>query len=140
MRATTLALGEVTVDIGDRALRLFARVLRDSMRPNDIVGRWGGEEFVVVLPDCTTADAYAVIDRVRSRLAEAQHGGTVPSFTVSFGLAPGDTSLAFSEIVEQADTALLRAKSEGRNRVVLAGQPGETSDPDAATDPAPTPA
>jgi diguanylate cyclase (GGDEF)-like protein len=127
-------------DIGDRALRLFARVLRDSMRPNDIVGRWGGEEFVVVLPDCTTADAYAVIDRVRSRLAEAQHGGTVPSFTVSFGLAPGDTSLAFSEIVEQADTALLRAKSEGRNRVVLAGQPGETSDPDAATDPAPTPA
>jgi diguanylate cyclase (GGDEF)-like protein len=107
-------------DAGDRALRLFARVLRDAVRPNDISARYGGEEFVVVLPDCTIADAYTVIDRVRARLADAQHGGTVPPFTVSFGLAPGEVDLAFGEIVEQADTALLRAKSEGRDRVVLA--------------------
>lgn len=109
-------------DAGDRALRLFARVLRDSVRPNDIVARYGGEEFVVVLPDCTTPDAYVVIDRVRTRLADAQRGGIVPSFTVSFGLAPAEPDLGFGEIVEQADAALLRAKAEGRDRVVLAGR------------------
>ena len=124
-------------DTGDRALRLFARVLRDSVRPNDIAARYGGEEFVVVLPDCTIADAYAVIDRVRARLADAQHGGTVPSFTVSFGLAPGEPNLAFGEIVEQADAALLQAKAEGRDRVILAGQHDQTPDPGSAPKPAP---
>jgi diguanylate cyclase (GGDEF)-like protein len=123
-------------DTGDRALRLFARVLRDSVRPNDIAARYGGEEFVVVLPDCTIADAYAVVDRVRARLADAQRGGTVPSFTVSFGLAPGEPNLAFGEIVEQADVALLQAKSEGRDRVVLAGKRDGAPDPDAASKPA----
>ena len=107
-------------DTGDRALRLFARVLRDSVRPNDIAARYGGEEFVVVLPDCTIADAYLVVDRVRARLADAQRDGSVPPFTVSFGLAPGEVDLAFGEIVEQADAALLRAKAQGRDRVVLA--------------------
>lgn len=123
-------------DTGDRALRLFARVLRDNVRPNDIAARYGGEEFVVVLPDCTIAEAYAVVDRIRSRLADAQRGGMVPSFTVSFGLAPGEPDLAFGEIVEQADTALLQAKSEGRDRVVLAGERVGAPDPDAAPQPA----
>jgi diguanylate cyclase (GGDEF)-like protein len=123
-------------DTGDRALRLFARVLRDNVRPNDIAARYGGEEFVVVLPDCTIADAYAVVDRVRTRLADAQRGGTVPSFTVSFGLAPGDADLAFGEIVEQADTALLQAKAEGRDRVVLAGERVGAPNPEAAPQPA----
>jgi diguanylate cyclase (GGDEF)-like protein len=124
-------------DTGDKALRLFARVLRDSVRPNDIAARYGGEEFVVVLPDCTISGAYAVIDRVRNRLADAQRGGIVPSFTVSFGLAPAEPYMAFGEIVEQADAALLQAKAEGRDRVVLAGPRGEVADSEPAAKLAP---
>ncbi len=120
-------------DTGDRALRLFARVLRDSVRPNDIAARYGGEEFVVVLPDCTSTEAHTVIDRVRARLADAQRGGIVPSFTVSFGLTLGQPDLAFGEIVELADAALLRAKSEGRDRVVL-----DVATRDEAADAGPT--
>lgn len=110
-------------DTGDRALRLFARVLRDSVRPNDIPGRYGGEEFVVVLPDTTLVQARAVADRVRANLAAAVETASVPPFTVSFGLALGDPGEAFSEAVARADAALLRAKGAGRNRVVADGEP-----------------
>jgi diguanylate cyclase (GGDEF)-like protein len=105
-------------DTGDRALRLFARVLRDNVRPNDIASRYGGEEFVIVLPDCPVSDAYAVLERVREHLAANLHDGTVPSFTVSFGLAASKRDKTFAEVITSADAALLSAKSSGRNRIL----------------------
>ena len=102
-------------DAGDRALRLFARVVRDSLRPTDIAARYGGEEFVVVIPECSVAEAVIVINRLRERLAAAQHGGTVPPFTVSFGVAVGALGIPFEDTVERADAALLEAKSQGRD-------------------------
>jgi diguanylate cyclase (GGDEF)-like protein len=74
-------------EIGDRALRLFGRVLRDSVRPADIPARYGGEEFVVVLPDCTLTDARAVAVRMREQLESAVAGASVPAFTATVGLA-----------------------------------------------------
>jgi diguanylate cyclase (GGDEF)-like protein len=110
-------------DAGDRALRLFARVLRDSVRPSDIPARYGGEEFVVVLPNCGPADAAIVMDRVRNNLAAAIADGAGPEFTVSVGVAESSVTNTFSETVEAADGALLRAKAQGRDRVVHAGIP-----------------
>ena len=100
-------------DAGDRALRLFARVLRDSVRPNDIPARYGGEEFVAVLPDCTLDNAIVVLDRIQANLRAAVVNGTVPPFTASFGLASSEPGLAFGEIVESADQALLQRKAHG---------------------------
>jgi diguanylate cyclase (GGDEF)-like protein len=105
-------------EMGDRALRLFGRVLRDSVRPADIPARFGGEEFVVVLPDCRLPDARIVADRIRDRLASAITGSTVPGFTVSVGLAASEPSESFADTVARADEALLDAKGTGRDRVV----------------------
>jgi diguanylate cyclase (GGDEF)-like protein len=120
-------------DAGDQALRLFARVLRDTVRPNDIAARYGGEEFVVVLPDCTVADAYAVINRIRERLSLAQMEASGPRFTVSFGIARSRPERTFSETLEAADAALLNAKATGRDRVIVSGaedqSAGGKSDP-----------
>ena len=107
-------------EAGDQALRLFARVLGDSLRPNDIAARYGGEEFVIVLPECGTAVATGVLERVREALALALSSGRVPPFTVTFGVASSAYADAFEEIVAIADRALLDAKAAGRNRVAVA--------------------
>ena len=115
-------------DAGDRALRLFARVLRDSVRPNDILARYGGEEFVIVIPECSVAETVSVVDRLREKLAAAQHGGTVPPFTVSFGVASAPLGTPFDETLTLADRALLDAKHQGRDRVVVAEPDGDGPD------------
>jgi len=110
-------------DAGDRALRLFARVLRSSLRAGDIAARYGGEEFAIVLPNASGPDAFASLERVREDLALALLDGRCPAFTSSFGLALSDSGDTFDEIVAAADEALFAAKEGGRNRVVVAGQP-----------------
>jgi diguanylate cyclase (GGDEF)-like protein len=116
---------------GDRALRTFSQVLRDSLRPNDIPGRYGGEEFVIVLPECSLDEARQVLGRVRERLAERIVVADLPPFTISFGLASSDQATDFDLVVALADAALLSAKAGGRDRVVTST---------GASQPAPNPA
>lgn len=107
-------------DTGDRALRLFADVIRRALRPDDIAARWGGEEFVVVLPGTTAGGAIQVIERIRESLRVALASGAVPAFTVSCGLSDSRRARAFKDVVAQADDALLVAKRSGRDRIELA--------------------
>lgn len=105
---------------GDLALQRFAQVLRTSTRPGDVYGRWGGEEFFLMLPDCGGEEATLVLDRLRGNLARQAGSGGVPPFTASFGVAefPGH-SVSFDELIQIADKALYRAKESGRDRVAV---------------------
>ena len=117
---------------GDRALYETGRRMQALVRPHDAVGRWGGEEFLVVLPDCDRAEAAALAERLRAGLEseEIRPADAPPvSITSSFGVAavdPGE-SLSAEALVRAADHALYRAKRRGRNRVEVAE--AETSEP-----------
>jgi diguanylate cyclase (GGDEF)-like protein len=106
---------------GDEALRLVARVIGSTIRASDIAGRIGGEEFAIVLPETTAADAANLAERLRERIAShpAAHNGDAFALTASFGVA-GDSGggVRFESLLARADAALYDAKAEGRNRVV----------------------
>ncbi|MCZ7527100.1 MAG: sensor domain-containing diguanylate cyclase [Acidimicrobiia bacterium] len=124
-------------DVGDAALRHFAAVLRREVRAGDVVCRYGGEEFVVVFPGCSTVEAAPVLHRSRRALSEESSRDDVPPFTASFGLADSTHGIDFEHVLRYADRALLRAKQEGRDRVVIAdpadhpGRPTERAVPQA---------
>lgn len=109
-------------DMGDRALQLSASSFRDSLRSSDRVARWGGEEFLVLLPSTGLAEASLLAQRLRRNIEEL----TLPSgvepvrWTVSVGVAQLEPGQGWIELLARADKALYRAKEEGRNRVVAA--------------------
>ena len=108
-------------DAGDRALRVFSQTLRATLRGNDVVCRYGGEEFVILFPDHSTGEAAAALERVQQELLITVAAGAIAPFTVSFGVASSDAATTLEEICRVADSALFRAKREGRNRVVIDG-------------------
>jgi two-component system cell cycle response regulator len=109
-------------DAGDSVLQDFAIRIRKSIRGIDLACRYGGEEFVVVMPETDMAVATMVAERLRRRIASEpfpiQKGARMIEVTISIGiagLAPGDNAAA---VIKRADQALYRAKRDGRNRVV----------------------
>ena len=107
---------------GDRALQAFAGTVRASVRDTDVLARWGGEEFVLMLTDTSADQARGLLERIRQAVQalEIAHSAGSLQLTVSIGLAqhlPGDT---VEHTLERADQALYRAKALGRNRVVVA--------------------
>jgi len=102
---------------GDHVLIEVASRVRRSLRGNDVVARWGGEEFVVMLRDCALPDALRLAEGIRSTIAEVPFG-TLGSLTVSIGAAEIRANENLASWLGRADQALYRAKRAGRNEVV----------------------
>ncbi len=107
-------------EAGDKALQIFAEVLRKSVRQADLAARWGGEEFAILFPGASAEQALDVVERVRADLAEQllASGGT--PFTASFGIADSTMDSSFEEILRIADEALYSSKDSGRDRATVA--------------------
>jgi len=105
--------------IGDQVLRGFVTELRRLLRDSDILGRWGGEEFIVICPETNASDVLHLADRIRARISEVDFGGA-GKITVSIGVAELSAEDNAQDLVDRADQALYEAKKAGRNRCVLA--------------------
>lgn len=106
--------------VGDRVLREIAGILAAECREADTVGRWGGEEFMAVLPAIDADEATAVASRIRRVVAEHGFRDAV-NVTVSVGVAEFRAGEQLDDLLARADDALYRAKEAGRDRVELAG-------------------
>lgn len=109
--------------VGDEALRLVSSWLSHGVREVDVVGRYGGEEFVVILTNCALADGVRVAEKLRAMVLEKALRppfDAVGGITLSLGVAQLEPGMNGDQLVNAADQALYRAKQQGRNRVVSA--------------------
>jgi diguanylate cyclase (GGDEF)-like protein len=104
---------------GDRVLREFGKAVRTKTRATDICGRYGGEEFAVLLPSTDVAGAANVAENIRTQAESSIKTSDGKPITASFGVAAWDDSMNNpSDFVHKADEALYKAKQGGKNRVV----------------------
>jgi diguanylate cyclase (GGDEF)-like protein len=114
---------------GDRLLRDVAHAAGEALRPGDTVARWGGDEFVLVLPGADASDAKAAVDRLVDTLEAAARAGGVP-VTLSVGVVTSPpTTLEGEELLKRADELMYEAKRAGKNRIVA----GSLETPDSRT-------
>ena len=109
---------------GDDVLKVIAKELSKNLRNIDLIGRWGGEEFIFILPDTDAQQAQEIVDRIRLNIAKIPFtpSSTSKKFnvTVSFGVSDSDlANVELEEILIRADQALYSAKENGRNQVVV---------------------
>jgi diguanylate cyclase (GGDEF)-like protein len=106
---------------GDRVIKSLARLLQQRLRKSDLIGRYGGEEFLVLMNNTRGEDALALLEKMRHDFAELRHQSGEQSFKVSFsaGIASAAPGAHATALTETADRALYAAKNSGRNRIVL---------------------
>lgn len=108
--------------VGDQVIRSLAWLLKGRLRATDVIGRYGGEEFLVVTPDTSITETHTVLDWIRGSFGNLPHAhlGGLFRTTFSAGVATYPAYRSGTELIQAADDALLQAKRLGRNRVVLA--------------------
>jgi diguanylate cyclase (GGDEF)-like protein len=106
--------------VGDLVLQEFADLLRYMVRAEDIASRWGGEEFIILLPDTTEDAAFILAERIRSTFEKQSSSATPLAITASFGVAQMQNGDSEDDLIRRVDNALYTAKNDGRNRVVTA--------------------
>lgn len=116
--------------VGDRVLEQAAGIIGAGLREGDPLARFGGKEFVALLPGADAEPAVRIAERIREQLSAARLQAPV---TLSAGVAVAGPEETLDGLTARADAALLRAKQAGRNRVVLAGLADEPSARRAAT-------
>jgi diguanylate cyclase (GGDEF)-like protein len=119
---------------GDQVLQAIAKCLSDNLRAPGLVGRFGGEEFAILLPRTHAADARRIAERLRDHVAaesiaieDGRHAGFMFRLTVSIGIAVlSQSRQALTELIKDAGTAVSEAKGSGRNRVCVLASPDES--------------
>jgi diguanylate cyclase (GGDEF)-like protein len=135
-RPTAVALGDLDFfkslndtyghGAGDAVLRTFAEMLTESLRQSDLLCRYGGEEFAFLFPESTVEQAHNLVERFRERWATQEirlPDGLLVRVTLSIGVADA-SQVSIDVALQRADLALYEAKRLGRNRVVVAAEPG----------------
>lgn len=104
---------------GDRVINHMADVMRETFREIDLFGRYGGEEFIALLPETQAADAVVLSERMRDKINQriVKFENSEITYSASFGIAQGQPGMQLDQLIAQADKALYHAKNSGRNRV-----------------------
>ena len=109
-------------EAGDKVLVRIANAIRDGVRDYDLCGRWGGEEFMIIMPEISAADGAKAVERMRLAIAGVQMvaDGAPVQISASFGIAERKLGEHISDTINRADAALFEAKHNGRNRYEIA--------------------
>ena len=114
--------------VGDHVLRGISDLMRHAIRQTDSISRWGGEEFLIALPETELESAKAFAERALALMRKAQFG-RVSNVTASFGVAVYEPELKLEELLHRADHAMYQAKQDGRNQVALYSTEPQNDDP-----------
>lgn len=106
---------------GDEALKKVGNILKESVRNADIVGRYGGEEFIICLLENDMTMAYKIVERIRNKIQNTiiDTGKSKFNVTMTFGISDYNMNKKYDDVIEEADSALYKGKENGRNQTLI---------------------
>lgn len=110
-------------EAGDEVLKIVSSIMKETVRKTDFVGRWGGEEFVIILPLTDTQGAYDLSEKIRKNIENEKiiYNNETIRITITGGISCSCEGNNVADYIREADNALLKGKFSGRNMVIKAG-------------------